>query len=50
MADSPFKDCFHGGTWMHGYISESDYHRFDAPVGGKVMEARVVSGQNYALI
>ena len=50
MADSPFKDCFHGGTWMHGYISESDYHRFHTPVGGKVMEARVVSGQNYALI
>ena len=24
MADSPFKDHFHGGTWMHGFVSESD--------------------------
>ena len=50
MADSPFKDCFHGGTWMHGYLTESDYHRIHAPVGGKVVEARVMSGQHYALI
>lgn len=50
MADSPFSDLFHGGTWMHGFISESDYHRVHAPVGGKVIEARVISGQHYALI
>ncbi len=50
MADSPFKDCFHGGTWMHGFVSESDYHRVHAPIGGKVVEARVISGQHYALI
>ena len=23
MADNPFKDCFHGGTWMHGYIQRA---------------------------
>lgn len=50
MADSPFRDCFHGGTWMHGFISESDYHRVHAPIGGRVVEARVMSGQHYALI
>lgn len=50
MADSPFSHFFHGGTWMHGFISESDYHRVHAPVGGKVVEARVISGQHYALI
>ena len=50
LANSAFKDCFEGGMWMHGFISESDYHRFHAPVGGKVVEARVVSGQHYALI
>lgn len=50
MADSPFKDRFHGGTWMHGFLAESDYHRVHAPIGGKVVEARVVSGQHYALI
>ena len=50
LADSPFKDCFHGGTWMHGYLTESDYHRIHAPVGGKVVEARVMPGQHYARI
>ena len=50
LADSAFKACFGGGMWMHGFISESDYHRFHTPVGGKVVEARVVSGQHYALI
>jgi phosphatidylserine decarboxylase len=50
MVDSPFKDCFQGGTWMHGFIAESDYHRTHAPIGGKVVEARVMSGQHYALI
>lgn len=50
MVDSPFSHLFHGGTSMHGFISESDYHRVHAPVGGKVVEARVMSGQHYALI
>ena len=50
MADSPFKDHFKSGTWMHGYNATSDYHRIHAPVGGKVVEARVMSGQHYALI
>ena len=50
MADSPFKDRFRGGTWMHGYNATSDYHRIHAPVGGKVVEARVMSGQHYAAI
>ena len=50
MADSPFKEHFNSGTWMHGYNATSDYHRIHAPVGGKVVEARVMSGQHYALI
>ena len=50
MVDSPFKDHFKSGTWMHGYNATSDYHRFHAPVGGKVLEARVILGQHYAKI
>ena len=50
MASSPFKDCFHDGTWIYGWLGESDYHRIYTPVGGKVMEARIISGQHYALI
>lgn len=50
MANSPFKEHFQSGMWMHGYLATSDYHRVHAPVGGKVMEARVMPGQHYALI
>lgn len=50
MADSLFKDDFKNGNWMHGYNTTSDYHRIHAPVGGKVVEAKVISGQHYALI
>lgn len=35
---------------MHGFIAENEYHRVHAPIGGKVVEARVISGQHYALI
>ena len=50
MDDSLFKDHFRSGRWMHGYNATSDYHRIHAPVGGKVVEARVMSRQHYALI
>ena len=50
MGDSPFKDRFKGGTWMHGYNATSDYHRIHTPVGGRVVETRIMSGQHYALI
>lgn len=49
-ADSAFKDCFHDRTWMYGWLGESDHHRIHAPVGGKVVEARVMPGQHCALI
>lgn len=35
---------------MHEYLAISDYHRVHAPVGGKIVETRVISGQHYALI
>ena len=50
LANSPFEEHFKSGTWMHGYLATSDYHRVHAPVGGKVVEARVMPGQHYALI
>ena len=28
MANSPFKDRFHRGTWMHGCFAESDYQPY----------------------
>lgn len=47
LEGSPYKDRFGGGLFMHSYLSPTDYHRQHAPVGGKVLEARVIHGQVY---
>ena len=47
LEGSPYKDRFENGMFMHSYLSPVDYHRQHAPVGGKVLEARVIQGQVY---
>jgi len=47
LEGSPYKDRFENGMFMHSYLSPLDYHRQHAPVGGKVLEARVIQGQVY---
>lgn len=47
LQDSPYKDCFEGGQWCHAFLNTNDYHRQHAPVGGKVLEARVIPGTAY---
>lgn len=47
LEGSPYKDRFEGGLFMHAYLGPTDYHRQHAPVGGKVLEARVIPGQVY---
>ncbi|KAL4883573.1 phosphatidylserine decarboxylase-domain-containing protein [Aspergillus karnatakaensis] len=47
LVDSPYKDRFAGGVWLHGFLNVDDYHRVHAPVAGTVVEARVIQGQNY---
>jgi phosphatidylserine decarboxylase len=44
---SPYKDRFVNGQFMHAFLSPNDYHRQHAPVGGAVLEARVILGQVY---
>ena len=44
---SPYRDRFVNGLFMHAYLSPSDYHRQHAPVGGTVLEARVIPGRVY---
>lgn len=44
---SPYKDRFTNGLFMHSFLNTTDYHRQHAPVGGKVVEARVIPGQVY---
>jgi len=47
LEGSPYKDRFENGLFMHSYLSPTDYHRQHAPVGGKVLESRVIQGQVY---
>jgi phosphatidylserine decarboxylase len=47
MTGSPYSDRFTNGHFMHAFLSPADYHRQHAPVGGTVLEARVIPGQVY---
>ncbi|HXB39166.1 MAG TPA: phosphatidylserine decarboxylase [Bacteroidia bacterium] len=47
LEGSPYKDRFENGIFMHSYLGPTDYHRQHAPLGGKVLEARVIQGQVY---
>lgn len=47
LEGSPYKDRFENGIFMHSYLGPTDYHRQHAPVGGKVLEARIIQGQVY---
>ncbi|PTU17183.1 hypothetical protein P175DRAFT_0446366 [Aspergillus ochraceoroseus IBT 24754] len=50
LAESPYKDYFSQGVWMHGFLNVDDYHRVHTPVSGTVLEARIIMGQNYMKI
>lgn len=47
LEDSPYKEHFNNGIFTHAFLSPADYHRQHAPVGGRVLEARVIPGQVY---
>lgn len=47
LEGSPYADRFNQGIFTHAFLSPADYHRQHAPVGGKVVEARVIPGQVY---
>lgn len=47
LEDSPFKDRFKGGIFTHSFLNTTDYHRLHAPVGGKIVESRVIQGAAY---
>ncbi|MDE5902896.1 MAG: phosphatidylserine decarboxylase [Muribaculaceae bacterium] len=43
----PYADRFMGGHWTHSFLNTNDYHRQHAPVGGKVVWAKVIQGTTY---
>lgn len=47
LDESPYRDRFKNGIFMHSYLSPADYHRQHAPLSGKVLEARIIHGQVY---
>jgi phosphatidylserine decarboxylase len=47
LEGSPYKESFANGMFMHSYLGPTDYHRQHAPLGGKVLESRVIHGQVY---
>ncbi|KUJ19558.1 phosphatidylserine decarboxylase-related protein, partial [Mollisia scopiformis] len=47
LEGSPYQDRFNNGIFTHAFLSPADYHRQHAPVGSKVIEARIIPGQVY---
>jgi phosphatidylserine decarboxylase len=45
LEGSAFADAFKGGIFTHAFLNTFDFHRWHAPVRGKVVEARVLQGQ-----
>lgn len=44
LSGSPYAENFIRGDVLQSFLAGSDYHRWHAPVGGKVLEARVIPG------
>ncbi len=47
LEGSAYADRFGGGIFTHSFLNTFDYHRWHAPVRGRVIEARVLQGQAY---
>ncbi len=47
LKGSPYQDDFANGTYVHYFLGPYDYHRFHAPVSGKVLECRAIRGLTY---
>lgn len=44
---SHYAKDFYGGTFVHYFLNPFDYHRFHAPVKGKVLECMDIKGEMY---
>lgn len=44
LDNSPFTDDFVGGDVMQSFLSGANYHRWRAPISGKIVEARIING------
>lgn len=44
---NPYASAFRGGTFIHAYLSPTDYHRLHVPMSGTVVWTEVVPGHVY---
>ncbi|KAI1821859.1 putative phosphatidylserine decarboxylase [Xylaria intraflava] len=47
LNQTEYADNFKGGIFLHSFLGPNDYHRLHAPVGGEVLEAKIIQGQAY---
>lgn len=47
LNNSSLSSKFHGGTFVHYFLSPFDYHRFHAPASGTIQQAEVVQALAY---
>lgn len=45
LQDEKLAEAFHGGTFVHYFLSPFDYHRFHSPVDGMVKACKAVQGK-----
>lgn len=50
LDDDPFVDRFAGGTVYQAFLSALSYHRWHAPVSGRVVKTRLIEGTYYSEI
>lgn len=48
LGDSPYRNCFEGGETFHIVLDMYDYHRFHAPLAGRVLDVRLIDGVHNA--
>jgi len=44
LDNSPHTDAFVGGDVLQSFLSGANYHRWRAPIAGKIIEARIIDG------
>jgi phosphatidylserine decarboxylase precursor len=47
LDQSPYRDAFRNGLYMHSFLYVDDYHRYHVPVAGIVKEVRNIHGRVY---
>ncbi|KJV06705.1 phosphatidylserine decarboxylase [Elstera litoralis] len=47
LKESPYRNRFSGGKFIHSFLNTYDYHRLHTPVSGVVLESRVILGRVY---